>query len=264
MAIHYQTINLRDLSEWANTGIRRAAMFMGLGINAALDPEFRKYQLTQVSRLQVIDPNLAEDRIAGAKQQFKIWIEAAGFRELAETYTSFLDQVFVALQMILASRVQDDVPLIKKRCDKFTKISLKEKLDKIGAIVGTPSKYSVYLLSLQSARNCLVHRMGRVGVEDLDDQGELVVSWLGPDPGSAQTVPGLLKNAATLTVVERKIVFRKGDQMMLSAAQIAEICIFYQQAANETCAGIGTYSVANGVQSSWIDSGSCPTSIHTE
>ena len=41
-------IGYPTIQEIAAKGVRRTAVFMGLGLNAALDPNFKAYKLTQI------------------------------------------------------------------------------------------------------------------------------------------------------------------------------------------------------------------------
>jgi len=53
-------IDIDTLLELALRGIRRASVFLGLGVNAAIDPEFKDYQLTNLSNIHIIPANLLE------------------------------------------------------------------------------------------------------------------------------------------------------------------------------------------------------------
>jgi hypothetical protein len=48
-------LDLDKLLDIALKGVRRAAVFMGLGVNAAIDPDFRSYQLSALTNIQT-DP----------------------------------------------------------------------------------------------------------------------------------------------------------------------------------------------------------------
>ncbi|MFZ3017716.1 MAG: hypothetical protein WA056_04550 [Gallionella sp.] len=86
-------IDLDKLLEVALNGVRRASVFMGLGVNAAIDDNFRKYQLTPLTNIQLVPDNVPEEMLKHFKEEFRLWIEAAGFRELADTFANYLDSV---------------------------------------------------------------------------------------------------------------------------------------------------------------------------
>ncbi len=75
-------VDIDDILDVALRGVRRASMFMGLGVNAALSEHVRDYQLTGVSPIQLLSSEIPEDQLANAKDEFKLWIEANGFHSL--------------------------------------------------------------------------------------------------------------------------------------------------------------------------------------
>jgi hypothetical protein len=78
------SLDLDELFDIALKGIRRAAVFMGLGVNAAIDQNFRSYQLTALTQIQLVPDDVPPETLAHFKEEFRIWIEAGGFRELAD------------------------------------------------------------------------------------------------------------------------------------------------------------------------------------
>lgn len=74
-------------------------VFVGLryswawAVNAAIDDGFRKYQLTSLTNIQLVPDNVPEETLKHFKEEFRLWIEAAGFRELADTFANYLDSV---------------------------------------------------------------------------------------------------------------------------------------------------------------------------
>lgn len=48
------TIDFDKLKEIALRGIRRTAVFLGLGVNAARDENFKDYQLTGIALLRLV------------------------------------------------------------------------------------------------------------------------------------------------------------------------------------------------------------------
>ena len=55
-------INLPAIKDIAVKGVRRTAVFMGLGINAANNPDFKQYQLADVTGLEFIEP-ISDEKI---------------------------------------------------------------------------------------------------------------------------------------------------------------------------------------------------------
>ena len=76
--------------------MRRAATFLGLGLNAAYDKNFKDYRLSKITRIDLVKPNASDDEIAHIKEEFSFWIIGNGLRELIETYNIFLDGLYDA------------------------------------------------------------------------------------------------------------------------------------------------------------------------
>ena len=86
-------VDFDQILDVALRGVRRASVFIGFGVNAATDPSFKTHSLTKFSNLQIGPSELSEEALFEAKENFRLWIEAAGFRELTDTFTVFLDAV---------------------------------------------------------------------------------------------------------------------------------------------------------------------------
>jgi hypothetical protein len=85
-------IDFSNIRETARKGVRRTAVFLGLGINAAIDSALRKYELSDISPIHLVPSNVPEETIAHFKTEFGRWIVANGLRELIETFALFLDR----------------------------------------------------------------------------------------------------------------------------------------------------------------------------
>lgn len=68
------------IHEVALKGIRRAAVFMGLGVNAARDIGYRAYELTDLTQIQIVPSGANDQQVKQFKQEFEIWIIANGLR----------------------------------------------------------------------------------------------------------------------------------------------------------------------------------------
>jgi hypothetical protein len=73
-------INLDQIRITALTGVNRAIIFMGLGVNAADDPAFVDYQLKGPVQIPVIPHELSESELLAAKKDFRNWIIGNGLR----------------------------------------------------------------------------------------------------------------------------------------------------------------------------------------
>ena len=164
-------INFERIESQAMTGMRRVSVFLGLGVNAANRKDFRDYSLSQESILQML-PDVSDDIINDWKNHFRSWIIAGGFRELIEHLCLLLDKVFV-----IVKRMPDGPQTCSMRA--FSKFGLDKKIRVLANDYGITSGYDEAFASLYKVRNCLVHRLGIVGMEDVV-QGELILRFHAP------------------------------------------------------------------------------------
>jgi len=225
-------------------GIRRAAVFMGLGLNAACDPNFKNYQLSKIQNVDTnininfIPSNVSDRTLAHFKDNFATWIIANGLREVVENFAVFLDAIFRVCQMI-AVRKQNFEPSVAEKLDnEFRYSGLARKLASLADRFNVAVRYPHYIISINQARNCLTHRLGRVGTEDCNGGQALEVKWLGMNIEvefeSGKVVPlndirGVVlpePGTVRLRFVERQKVVPLGSVLKFEMYDLAEICNF--------------------------------------
>jgi len=244
MTDYHVNINFDNILKVATRGVYRAAIFMGLGVHAATDDRLVEYRLDKFSMFRVVPESLDDASLAEAKANFRIFIEAAGLRELNESFAVFLDGMhWACLHVAHAGPVKGPLNL-KKIHAKFEQVGLKKKFEKLGDLCGVNAKHVDYLLSINESRNCLTHRRGIVGEEDLNSDGTLSVKWLGGDfivrhaNGREEIfVPESLPihvpdgGEVFMRFVERVREFQLGEHMRLATSELLEICFFFTHEA---------------------------------
>jgi hypothetical protein len=255
-------INFAKIKEIALLGVRRTAVFMGLGINAALDENFRNFDLTKIIQLQFVPQDVDDKTIAHIKEEFGIWIISCGFRELIETFLVFLDEIHLASLHMAVSRGIISSEDAKKYGPAFPKKGIKDKLPILLNRFGIYPNNSDFIITINQARNCLTHRRGIVGVEDCYDKQKLEIKWIGfdifletPSGEIFCTYPlpeeGIyLKDGGTAGIkfTERTLNFKIGEQLKLSPRNLAEICQFIILSTHEICANFLRYADSLGIK----------------
>lgn len=245
-------INLDNILDVAVRGVRRATVFMGLGVNAALDAEFTNYQLTHLTNIQLV-PNVAQEAVSHFKDEFKIWIEANGFRELVETFSKYLDALHQACLVIKKGKEDQQ--------KTFEQQGFPNKLNLLSTSFSVCPKHIDYLKSLNKARNCFTHRQGIVGQEDVTAGDSLSVLWLGMDlfvetptgeKHMLNVIPegGLLLpdgGSVKMQMMERERTFAIGTQVKFSTRDLAEICWFFDREARSALASAVEFAKKSGV-----------------
>lgn len=258
------TINLDfdSILEIALKGVRRSSVFMGLGVNAAMDPNNNSYQLTDTSQIQLVSDDVPQETVEHFKTEFKIWIEACALREAIEAFALFLDETHRACSIIFAVKDRTPMDQFAEKQGKFAKQGVPNKLNNLEQRYKVTSAHKDNLVQIYRARNCLAHRNGRVGPEDIKDKEQFTVAWQGLDlfveePDGTKSdlyqIPEgglLLENGGVVKaqLVERSRSFSSGEILSLSSRDLAEICWFLTNEARAITKTALEYAEENGVE----------------
>lgn len=250
---------LRDI---ALKGIRRTAVFLGLGVNAARNPKFSDYELSQITQIQLVPSNADENTIKNYKSAFENWIISCGLRELIETFAVFLEGIHKSCLLMATNKGKIDATKANKICPAFERKGIEDKLKKLENQFGVQTGKKDYLISINRIRNCLTHRRGIVGVADMQDEGSLKLKWWGMElfieTPSGETIslqPPLpeegifLKDGGIVSVkiVDRVKEYKLGEVISLSPNDLAEICFLTQLATDEILKSAFEYAKALGI-----------------
>jgi hypothetical protein len=242
-------IDFSKTKDIADRGVRRAAVFMGIGINAVLGKERLNYDLTNITQIQLMPSNVSDETHAHFKDEFSIWITGNGFRELIETFKVFLDELHHICLILASSKGILSIEKVKSFDKNFPREGLPQKLSLLNDHFNVSPKYPKYLKTLNKARNCLTHRRGIVGFEDCNDIDVLKINWLGIDifveePNGNKTlmteIPegGLFLpegGSVNLQVVQREKKVNRGDIIKFTPRELAEICHYFLIESSNTC-----------------------------
>lgn len=240
-------VDLDDIREIALKGVRRAAVFMGLGLNAAFNKDFKDYRLSQITKVDLVPPDANDAQIENFKKEFSYWIIGNGLRELIENFHVFLDRLHDGCLLFKVTKVGGSSPQeVQAAGEKFYYVGLSAKLATLKDQFQVESKNLDYLLSINKARNCLTHRRGIVGKPDVGEDGKLHLTWRGleafvktPSGEEITLIPGglteplKLKDGGNvmLRFPERTKTFSLGEQLILTPSDLTEFC---QIVAQET------------------------------
>jgi hypothetical protein len=254
-------INLPAIKNIAIMGVRRTAVFMGLGINAANNPDFRQYELAKITSLEFIEPISDEKILTDFKTEFGRWVVGNGLRELIETFCIFLDEIHLVCLLMATSTEQISKDQFQTQNVKFRNYGLKGKLAHLNDDFNVTIGQSDYLMSINQARHCLTHRRGIVGTEDCFNGKELIVRWKGIDT-YAETPSGerisllpvpeggvILSEGSKIMAAfpERTKIFPLGSLVTFSPRELAEICHFTLNQTNEVICAIEEYARNSGI-----------------
>ncbi len=224
-------------------GYQRAAVFLGLGCNAARRPDFTDYLLTRESGFQLLPDTVSPDTIAEWKEQFYRWIVTGGFREIVEFTCIFLDRLYDCSMRIHKQHSG-------KAFDAFARKGIPGKIDALRDQFGISCRYPSALASIYAVRNCLVHRVGVVGPEDIKNGGQLSLSWIAtkaifqgedgkeydmPDLEDPKSKPWPVPCAGGVALMwgEKTRTFTLGEVMELEPHALHEILFFVRNSCDD-------------------------------
>ena len=237
-------------------GVRRAYVFLGLGLNAANDPNHVHYHLPGNFNLSFVPESQSPEQVKGFKEEFGRWIVANSLREVIESFAVTLDRGHAAC-FAVASRAG----LIATPPSYFHKKGVVGKLVTWSKEFGiaVPVKDNFY--SLTAARNCLSHRRGILGKEDCDATGKFVLHYMRPEilikaPSGEEFIippdfqePFLAKDGGMvqMRIVEGVREFRIGSLISLSPMDMRDIVFTVWNAGLAVKSGILEFCRKNGV-----------------
>lgn len=246
-------IDIAKLSDIAHVGVRRSALFMGLGLNAAHRDDFNDYELHKIPivpgqtwlPMDFFPRGLPPARVNEFKAEFATWIVACGFRELLEHYALFLDHIHKYCLTIFQIRGKLGGLDPKKAHTEFhRRLGIPDKLDKLNSRFSVAPIDSDSIKQLYEARNCLTHDHSTVIPKRCDANGQFVLTWTAVDAIARGENSGAERPAVELIgkttdepmiiemrVVRRERKFASGSKLALSQQDLSEICFFFMQRA---------------------------------
>ena len=173
----------------------------------------------------------------------------------------FLDEVHRSCLIVQAAKSKGTIESVQSadRAFRRHRRGLQGKLDtlrqKFAVEISDPSP----LVTINGARNCLVHRRGIVSREDCNDGNNMAVTWRGIDlhveTESGETVsihPMSVPTFSNQLVVpakgwikglycQRKKTFPIGSVVSFSAGELGEICYYFIDSTREVVTSAQTY-----------------------
>ena len=203
----------------------------------------------QLIKIQLLLGDRASD-ISRTKEMFKRWLLINGFEDIHNCIRTTLERLFVfkAIENQLTDNPSLDIKGIE--ADKITeanKLDYPTLLSKVHTELEDTLTYVKHLETINRARNCLVHRNGKVSRKDCnnDQKDKLIITGnrftffykKGDEEVLAEIGKPALENAALMLGAEDfKIEFSIGDKLDITLKQFIDIlntCIFFNADVEE-------------------------------
>lgn len=248
--VPHHEINLDDLEKLAAQGVSRAALFMGLGLNAAQREDFTDYELSKVpidaltnhTAVTLVPPGADSPTVRQYKREFARWIISAGLGEVLEHYAHLLNHLHY--HALVVFRVQGkgrhfgDFEAAQQNFVEASDVG--EKINQLKQRFEVSTTFDPCIRSLNQLRNAITHNFGVIGPKQVTDN-ELVVEWYafemfmrsvdGGNPIPMRRMIGqevAEEPEVTLKRLKREHRFKVGDPINLSREQLEEICLFFR------------------------------------
>lgn len=260
-------VDLDGLTGRIRLQMQEATNRVAIGLNAGLQITPVSLEMPGVRFAHTFDADNPWT-LEQARDSWNLWVLKNGFRDVAETIGGALEEVQKVLAIwALHPKMRNGKPLSRSdydnaviiSADKFHHKPLPQKFKSFKDEYGfkLQSEYQRQLLSLNAARNCLVHREGRIGSDDVKDAKALVVEWYAmalfvADANGEREIqlPYRYENAdAThhLKRVLRSKEFPLGSQLTVSAQEFEEITWSLFLFAHSTAEQMSKYAIEKGI-----------------
>lgn len=260
-------VDLNGLTGRIRQQMQEATSRVAIGLNAGLQITPASLEMPGVTFAHTFDANNPWT-VEQARDSWNLWVLTNGFRDVAETIGGALEEVQKVFAIwALHPKMRNGKPLSRGEYDnavivsvnKFHHMPLPQKFKyfKDAHCFELQSEYQRLLLSLNAARNCLVHREGRVGPDDAKDGKALVLEWYAmalfvTDAHGEREIqlPYQYDDAdAThhLQRIRRSKEFPLGTQLAVSAQEFEEITWSLFSFAQNTAEQMSRYAVEKGI-----------------
>ncbi|MET0333159.1 MAG: hypothetical protein ABW190_02730, partial [Rhizobacter sp.] len=180
-------IDLAGIAGRVQRLLKRANYLVAIGMRAESQIDENSFRLPEIPFVHEYD-HTNPWSVDEAKPEWTKWILANGFREVAEATAGTLEeaQSVLAVWSVItpdgqSTRIKADEWNLRvaKRAEQFHRRTLPQKLEFLANHYdfNLAADFISEAMSVNAARNCLVHRGGVVNSVDADESGVLVLRW---------------------------------------------------------------------------------------
>jgi hypothetical protein len=264
-------IDFDKLKDFAHVGVRRAVIFMGLGLNAAHREDFLDYELSKIPSstgerrfpIEFFPEALPAERVNYFKVEFARWIQDCCLCDLLEHHALFLDKIHLHALVVyrsLGKLAEKDDP--EKLHNKFRHEGIPGKHKTLRERFGVVPKHSATIDQLYEARNALTHDFGVVLPKRCDANGNFVLRWpkfnfigIGNETGKETPLAAMMGERTTeettiaLRVEQRETTYKAGERIEARTEDLEGVFHFFAGwAIPSTLTAFVDFLTANGIR----------------
>lgn len=260
-------INLSGLLNELQLHLKKIVFLVSAGINTR---GFINQEMLTLPTNNTIDFEGGTDwHINDVQKMYLNWVISNGFRDIIEAVNRFLEsthEVLTIWKLVERQKKGERIRgadwrnLLIEESKKFHRLGFPDKLEHFESahffFINHQNREK--LLSINSARNCLVHRYGIVGKQDLGLKDFLEVLWLKMkfyfinEKGEKEIVLGesvVGPGEFTSRIVDTIKIFNLGQQVIFSAEEFAEIVVSIIFIGRDVYEKMKEYGTKNGLLS---------------
>ena len=199
----------------------------------------------------------------GARTEAELWTRLHCLRDGIDVVGAFLEETKRACDMYRLIKHPNltvgDLQAVERRCSAFHSLGLPKKIELLKREFGVQSDFDEHVISLNEARNCLVHRLGLVSERETKGSDAFSIRWMeicvraeSPDGTEVAYVeqPSIFAEgwqvAVTLRPVEKS--YRLGESIELSYRELLGTVFSHQNFVNNLTASAEGYAKTLGFQ----------------
>lgn len=251
LSLRQQVIDLNRVYTEALAGIHRAYIFMRFGSYGLSISDFEDTELPGKMQILVVPEPMSEVALKDYTAQFKAWVVGNGLRELVETFSQFLDEIYLIGMGIAFPH--DRI----RRMKLFHEASLRSKVQRLRDELQIEGIFARHFESFTAARNALTHGIGIVRQRDCTEGDELVITWrgienyfvaedgvryrIGDEPSGVH-----LREPIEIVRPDREKRWKVGERVQLSAYELTEICFMANYEAVDVTDSLRDFAKRHG------------------
>jgi hypothetical protein len=244
------TINLQASLAKLESQLQRLVDLVSIGVSGVQKVDEDEYKISPFAAAQQLAEPIPYSK---AKEEYLYWSLKSAFTEAIDRIGEFLEEcrVLAVLYRLGSTTINgDDWNRIRTtEREEFDRKSFPAKIEFLREQCGTNFQFEEHVLTLNQARNCLVHRLGVVSQKDSKGKKLFTVKWhaiqvvlIDSVTGEETFVPQLTptKNESTLNLrigpIEKS--FPVGDRLRLSPEELNHTMWTFRSFALELLQGI--------------------------
>ena len=144
-------VDFLKIYDTAARGIRRAAVFLGLGVNSSESEHLTDYHLSRHTKFHILPEHVSVDVLSEWKKEYRMWVVGCGFRELVDRFCVFLDQIH-KVSCLIGRRYS------QKHQTDFERLGLDKKIERLKSEFGIAYVFDSQIASFYGRSKGLVIR----------------------------------------------------------------------------------------------------------